>query len=442
MPHYILDARVATPHFPGIGRYVTNLAAALIPLLSGDEWLTILYDPAFPPSLPGLEQMAVPVTTPQLAKTDAAACCGPGQAPASRVFDHVQMIPISASPFSLQQQWELPRLLRHLAASDYGFPAPDLYHSPYYLMPYRPGMTTALTVYDLIPLLFPEHSTLRARLLFRWATALALRAAQAVIAISEATRSDFLARFRLAPGRIVAIPLAADPIFRPQPATAIASVRERYRLPERYVLYLGSNKPHKNLVRLIEAWKTVTRTLAPTTCQLVIAGAWDTRYPEAKARAEALGLGDQVRFLGPVAGADLPALYAGAAVFVFPSLYEGFGLPVLEAMACGTPVVCSDVASLREVTSPPGTLGEERTSPPGTLSHEERGRVAVLVDPLEVDALAEAICRVLNDVALAADLRERGLRQAARFSWEQTARQTLAVYRRLVAGEDFDDAPR
>ena len=396
---FVLDARTATAHFPGIGRYVANLAAALIPLLSDDERLTVLHHPAHLSSLPRSER--------------------------------VQVVSVSASPFSLRQQWELPRLLRRVPISGRRPPAARLYHSPYYLMPYRPGVATALTVYDLIPLLFPEHSTPRARLLFRWATALALRAAQAVIAISEATRRDFLAHFRLAPERIVAIPLAADGIFRPQPAGAIAEVRARHGLPERYVLYLGSNKPHKNLVRLIEAWKTATRSLPPAACQLVIAGAWDARYPEAQARAEALGLGRQVRFLGPVAGPDLPALYAGAALFVFPSLYEGFGLPVLEAMACGTPVVCSDVASLREVTSPP----EPR---PG----EERGGggvgAAVLVDPLAVDALAEAICRVLNDAALAAELRERGLAQAACFSWEQTARRTLAVYRGVVTGRGFD----
>ncbi|MEJ5198743.1 MAG: glycosyltransferase family 1 protein, partial [Anaerolineae bacterium] len=296
---------------------------------------------------------------------------------------------------------------------------------PYYLMPYRPGVTTVLTVYDLIPLLFPEHSTPRARLLFRWTTALALRAAKVVIAISEATRADFLARFRLAAERIVAIPLAADPIFRPQPADAIAAVRARYGLPERYILYLGSNKPHKNLLRLIEAWRLAITSFQLPASSLIIAGAWDARYPEPRARAEALGVGDRVRFLGPVAGADLPALYAGAALFVFPSLYEGFGLPVLEAMACGAPVVCSNVASLREVTSPPGPLSyEERGS--------EEASAALLVDPLDVGALADAIRRVLADPALADELRARGLAQAARFSWARTAQETLAVYRRAL----------
>ena len=237
-------------------------------------------------------------------------------------------------------------------------------------MPYRPGAATVLTVYDLIPLLFPQHSTARARLLFRWATALALRAADRVIAISAATRRDLLAHFRVPPDRVVAIPLAADPAFRPQPADAIAALRNRHHLPPGYVLYLGSNKPHKNLMRLVEAWEIANRKseivnrkpvlslvegsqIANRT--LVMAGAWDARYPEARARAQTLGLGDRIRWLGPVAEAELPALYAGASLFVFPSLYEGFGLPVLEAMACGTPVICSNVSSLPEVAGDPST---------------------------------------------------------------------------------------
>ena len=227
--------------------------------------------------------------------------------------------------------------------------------------------------------------------------------------------------------RIITAPLAADPAFRPQSDAAIAALRARYALPERYVLYLGSNKPHKNLVRLIEAWQ-----IAPTgsksanqqipdhvsrftfrASRLVIAGAWDDRYPEARQRVAALGLSDSVMFLGPVAEAGLPALYAGAELFVFPSLHEGFGFPVLEALACGTPVICSNVSSLPEVA----------------------GSAALQIDPRDTDALAAAMDRVLGDTALAEELRQRGLQQAARFTWAQTAQQTLAVYRSQMAGQ-------
>jgi alpha-1,3-rhamnosyl/mannosyltransferase len=383
MPHYVLDARTATPHFPGIGRYVTNLARSLAPLLAPDERLTLLHDPAHSPAL----------------------------SPSGSV----QLIPMAVSPFSLHQQWGVPRILRLLAA---GRSTSVIYHSPYYLMPYAPRVSTILTVYDLIPLLLPEHNTPRARLLFRWMMTLALHTARAVLAISEATRRDFLAHFHLPPERIVTVPLAAD--FGGQEsggrghATRITQHASRNTqhatpctLPENYLLYLGSNKPHKNLVRLIEAWRIVASSFQLPASSLIIAGAWDERYPEARQRAHELGLGARVRFLGPVAEADLSALYAGATAFVFPSLYEGFGLPVLEAMACGAPVICSNNSSLPEVA----------------------GDAALQVDPLDVDALAAAIGRVLGDEALREEMRQRGLRQAARFSWVQTAQQTLEIYR-------------
>jgi len=368
---FCLDARTATSHFPGIGRYVVNLARSLAPLLTPDERLTLLYDPAHPPLLPPSKGL--------------------------------QLVPVVASPFSLRQQWTLPLLLRRLASDD----GQLLYHSPYYLMPYRPGVPTVLTVYDLIPLLFPHHSTARARLLFRWMTALALRASHHVIAISEATRRDFVTHFRLPSERITTVNLAADPAFRPQPPEAVIALRARYELPDHYVLYLGSNKPHKNLVHLIEAWSHVSRfTPHASRITLVIAGAWDPRYPEARQRATALGLDEHVRWLGPVPDEDLPALYSGADLFVFLSLYEGFGLPPLEAMACGTPVIASNTSSLPEVV----------------------GDAGILVDPHDVAGLVEAIERLLTDDHLRAGLRARGLEQAGRFTWEKTARQTLRVY--------------
>lgn len=386
MSHYVLDARTATPHFPGIGRYVTSLAQALVPQLRPGERLTLLCHPDHPLPLPA--------------------------SPA------VQVYPLAVSTFSPAQQWVVPGVLRRLAA--------DLYHSPYYLMPYRPGVRTVLTVYDVIPLRHPEYSSARARLLFRLTTALALRSAAQVIAISEAARQDFVADFHIPASRIRAIPLAADPAFRPQPPEAIRDVRRRYDLPERFVLYLGSNKPHKNLVRLVQAWRMANSELRITNEKLVVAGAWDPRYPEAKELADSfnmtsidkdrypqstiLNLQSSIVWLGRVPEADLPALYSAAAAFVFPSLYEGFGLPVLEAMACGAPVICSAVSSLPETA----------------------GDAALLVDPTDVDALAAALARVLVEPGLAADLRARGFAQAARFTWERTAAETLSMYRQVA----------
>jgi alpha-1,3-rhamnosyl/mannosyltransferase len=191
----------------------------------------------------------------------------------------------------------------------------------------------------------------------------------------------------------------------------VAAVRARYDLPERYLLYLGSNKPHKNLERLVEAWAL----LQPQPAALVIAGSWDSRYPEARQRAAALsrspaplaGLERQLLWLGPVPEADLPALYSGALLFVFPSLYEGFGLPVLEAMACGTPVACSNTSSLPEVA----------------------GDAALLANPLDTQELARAMRTALEDESLRQEMSEKGLKRAQGFSWLRTAQRTLETYR-------------
>jgi len=407
VPHYILDARTATPHFPGIGRYVTNLASAMVPLLADDERLTVICDPTHPFQLPA----------------SAAA----------------RMIPLAVSPFSLAQQSIIPHLLRNLryeplpptdkrSSSSVLRPSSVIYHSPYIAMPYWPGIPSLLTVYDLIPVRYPAYSSPRARFFIRWMTRLALRAARHVIAISEFTRRDFVSEFGLRPEQITAIPLAADPVFQPQPPEAIAALRARYDLPERFVLYLGSNKPHKNLTRLVAAWQIADGKLQIANSRLVIAGVWDERYPEARELANSSGAkispnsgqhpvsSNQLPvWLGPVPEADLPALYSAAAAFVFPSLYEGFGLPVLEAMACGTPVICSNTSSLPEVAGDP--------------SAGAGPSAALLVDPLDTAALAEALRLVLTDDGLRAELRRRGLARAAYFTWQQTAAATLAIYR-------------
>ena len=386
MTHYVLDARTATPHFPGIGRYVTNLARELISLLASDERLTILHAPSHPLTLPSSPAVA--------------------------------LLSVAAGPFGLAQQWEIPRLLRRLSA--------DLYHSALHrhalCAGYAHGLdrlrsdSAALSGTEQPPGTPPgssdEQPGAARRRVSRWRS-------------PRPPARDYLAHFRVPAERIVTAPLAADPAFRPQPDAAIAALRARLALPERYVLYLGSNKPHKNLVGLVEAWKIANQQIDESASQqipdhvsrftfhasrLVIAGAWDERYPEAKQRVAALDLGDSVTFLGPVAGADLPALYAGAELFVFPSLYEGFGFPVLEAMACGTPVICSNVSSLPEVA----------------------GSAALQVDPRDTDALAAAMDRVLGDAALRQSMRREGLAQAGRFSWTRTAQQTLAAYRRVL----------
>jgi alpha-1,3-rhamnosyl/mannosyltransferase len=343
---YILDGRTATPHFPGIGRYVENLAAGIAPLLRGDETLEVLRPSG-----------------------------------------------ISTSPFGLSQQWRVPPLLRDAA----------VYHSPYYLMPYRPGLPAVLTVYDLIPQLFPAGVSARARLWFRLAMRLALRAADQVICISESTRRDLLAHYSVDPARVSAIPLAPAAHFRPQGADEQERVRRKFGLDGRFALYVGINKPHKNLVRLVEAWARVQSDAI-----LLIGGAWDARYPQVKVRAAELGLGERVRFIGRVEEADLPGLYSACELFVFPSRYEGFGLPVVEALACGAAVACANTSSLPEVG----------------------GEAAAYFEPGDVGGMAEVLEGILETGDGRRETGRLAVAQAAQFSWERTARATLAVYRR------------
>jgi glycosyltransferase involved in cell wall biosynthesis len=319
----ILDGRTATDHFPGIGRYVVNLAQALAQTSIAGQ-LTLLHDPSAAATrlqLPPLPQIVCPI-----------------------------------SPFSLRQQWAVPAQLRRSGAK--------LYHSAYYLMPYRPGLPTVLTCYDLLPLFCPNYYGALQRLVYWLTHLLATRAASVIFAISKATQADLVRRLHVAPAKIVVTPLAADSHFQPQPASAIAIIRQKYALPEGYVLYLGSNKPHKNLIRLVQAFGQAHIA----SVALVIAGQWDRRYPEAKALVAQAGWQDRVKFIGPVADADLPALYSGATLFAFPSEYEGFGLPPLEAMACGAPVVCSNASGLPEVVGDAGLL----LQPDQTLAVYER----------------------------------------------------------------------
>ncbi len=381
MSQYILDARTAVPHFPGIGRYVSNLASALTPLLSPGESLTILDSP----------------TAPALQDTSASS---PELEPAAKRPGTTVTSPVS--PFDIRQQWQIPFLLKRLRSG-----GAAVYHSPYYLMPYRTALPTLLTFYDIIPLRFPQTVPARAKLLFRLAATLALRASDHVATISNAARSDLVGCFRIPASKVSVTPLAASSRYQPQPANEVGRVRQKYHLPDQFLLYLGINKPHKNLPALIDAYAQMASRHAPP---LVIAGAWDSRYPQPKQHAARLQLGDAVRFLGPVNERDLPALYSAATLFVFPSLYEGFGLPVLEAMACGTPVACSNTPGLAEVA----------------------GDAALLFDPLSVTEIRNAMTELIEDSRQRARRAEQGLARAALYSWQATAEATLRCYRQLL----------
>jgi len=281
----------------------------------------------------------------------------------------------------------------------------DLFYSPdFVLPPSRPGTRTLLTVHDLSFLRYPDHFVPKlVRYLERVVPASVARADR-VLADSEATRADLIRLLGTPPEKVEVLYSGVDARFRPEPEPGEQErLRTRYGLDRPYVLSVGTLQPRKNFVRLIRAFAH----LPDTGRVLVIAGGRGWLYESVL--EEAARHPDRVRILGFVEDADLPALYRGADLFVFPSFYEGFGLPPLEAMACGVPVVCSGVSSLPEVA----------------------GDAALLVDPEDEDGLMGAMERALEDEGLRQEMMARGRARAAQFTWEQAARRLMGVFASL-----------
>ncbi|GJG89163.1 hypothetical protein tb265_43440 [Gemmatimonadetes bacterium T265] len=307
----------------------------------------------------------------------------------------------------------LDRLALSLGRGPHG--AGDVFHSP--LLPLPPathrarGVRYFLTVFDLIPQLFPD-------IVAPWEVGWNRRISDSigpddhVLAISEHTKRDLLEAYpALAPERVTVTPLAADPaIFYPAADPArLAAVRAKYALPDGpYLLSLSTLAPHKNIPRLLRAFAELVRAERVDDLRLVLAGARGGGYDEILRELDQLGaVSDRIRFAGYVDDEDLAPLYSGALAFVYPSYYEGFGLPPLEAMQCGTPVITGDRASLPEVV----------------------GDAGLMVDPYDVDALAQALLRVYRDEALRAELSRRAVARAGTFTWARFAERTVAAYR-------------
>lgn len=287
-------------------------------------------------------------------------------------------------------------------------PNAELYHATeHLLMPLR-HVPTVLTVHDLIFKLFPRYHKRLNYWFLNAAMPLFVQRADAVIAISQATRRDLIAHYGTPPEKITVVYEAAAPCFRPPAAEAVTAVRARYGLPERFLLTVGTIEPRKNLVRLLEALVRLRRD--DPELHLVVVGSRGWLYEGFFRRRAELELEKAVHLPGYVPDADLPAFYGAATVVVMPSLYEGFGLPVLEAMACGAPVVSSHAASLPEIG----------------------GAAARYFDPTDVEEMTAVLAQVLADAELRAEMRAAGLEQAARFSWERAARETMAVYERVL----------
>ncbi len=319
-----------------------------------------------------------------------------------------QLIPYG--PFSLRNQWAMPGLIRKTRL--------DVYHSTNFMIPFpafpagRRGKTAcAVTIHDLIPLLFPEHTpkALKTRFhpVYRWIMREVGRRADLIITVSESSRKDILRHMAVPQeknNRVVAIHEGVSDRYEPAPRPA---------RDHKVVLYVGRMDPYKNVPGLLTAFDHIVREgVIPV--RLRIIGPRDARYPHVQEMIEAKGLQEHIDWPGYVSGVELKQAYQEADVFVLPSLYEGFGLPVLEAMACGTPVVCGNRASLPEVA----------------------GDAALLVDPENTDALTDAIRSVLTDADRAEALRIRGLDRTAHFSWKRTAQETVRAYQQVTTARN------
>jgi glycosyltransferase involved in cell wall biosynthesis len=304
-----------------------------------------------------------------------------------------------AGNYSIAEQLAIPLALKREGVT--------LFHAPHYVLPPLVPCRSVVTIHDCIHLMFPQYLPNRLALRYaRASMALASKRATRVMTVSESSKRDLLRFFDIDPAKIVVIPNAYDERFGIEPREEdVVRVSERYQLHDEFVLYAGNVKPHKNLERLIDAFDLV-RKRGLDHLKLVLIGDEISKYAALRRAVHQHQLHKYVRFIGYLPEETLAVMYRLAAVFVFPSLYEGFGLPPLEAMASGTPVVISNASSLPEVA----------------------GDAAVLVDPYDPQSIADGIYRVLTDEGLRRELRRRGLPPPRQFSWDQSVRRVREIY--------------
>ena len=286
----------------------------------------------------------------------------------------------------------------------------DLLHSLHYTMPLAYPGRRVVTLHDMTFFLFPHLHTLPKRYFFRFFIRTSSRRADALIADSESTRQDAIRLAGTPPEKIFTAQLGVTPEFRQvRDQIPLQQVRQKYQLPEHFLLYVGLLEPRKNLPTLLQAYAAIADQLPGH--RLVIAGRKGWMFEEVLRQVEQSNLAEKIHFTGYVEQSDLPLVYNMADVFIYPSIYEGFGLPVLEAMACGTPVITSSVSSMPEIV----------------------GDAGVLLSPDDPRALAGAMLHLVNDPAERQRLSHRGLERAAAFTWERTAAQTIAVYHHVLS---------
>ncbi|MGQ9815161.1 MAG: glycosyltransferase family 4 protein [Candidatus Roseilinea sp.] len=384
-PSILIDVSPAVHHKAGLGRYAGELTAALTAdAIRGNDY-AVFYHAA-------------------------------GQAEPSRLIQSLPAVITDQSHY----RWRLRALLGHLANLGQDRPlrqqAPSvrLFHATEHLLPRLKRIRTVFTLHDLIFKLYPQHHLPRNWIYLQLAMPLFLRRADAVICVSECTRRDAQRFYNVPDSKLHVIYEGVNSRFRrvTDPAEC-RRARDKLQLPERYVLAVGTVEPRKNLTTLFQAYRSYLDSRPEHNADppaILVAGRQGWLEESSYQAVRDHRLADCVRFLGFVDDADLPALYSMATLFVMPSVYEGFGLPVLEAMACGAPVLCSDASSLPEIA----------------------GDAALLAPPTDAAGWAAALRRALSDDALRADLSARGLRRAAQFTWTETARQTRALYDHLL----------
>jgi glycosyltransferase involved in cell wall biosynthesis len=299
---------------------------------------------------------------------------------------------------SIWMQLVLPRILRELR--------PDVVHFTNYLAPVLTDAPYVVSFHDMSLTLLPEAHTLKKRLLTASLIPTVARRARRILVPSESTRRDVARLLSVDSGRIRLVPYAASPLYRPL-SDGLGTLARRGVQPP-YFLYVGTIEPRKNLARALRAFGRIAPSLPDH--RFVIVGQSGWKYGEVLQEARRPALANKVVLTGYLPEEELPVLYNHATALVYPSLYEGFGLPLVEAMACGTPVLTSSGSSLSEVAQD----------------------AALLVPPLEEDKLADAMSALATDEGLRADLRRRGLLRAAAFSWERTARETIEIYREVA----------
>ena len=375
-----IDLSPAIHQKAGLGRYARTLAEHLIAQDRANEYVAFAYGrfagDALPPALRALPRASVP---------------------------------LDARP------WRMGVWLAHALGVplDRVLPRVDLFHATEHLLPPLKNAKTVFTLHDLIFQFFPEYHLPLNRWFLVNAMPRFLRRADAIIAVSECTKRDAIRFYNLPPEKITVIHEGVNPALRPVgDKNLIDQARARYAHGQPFIFFLGTIEPRKNISALIDAVRVLRTRGLPH--RLLIAGRKGWLYQGVFDHARATGMESEIDFLDYVPDADLPALFAACDAFVFPSLYEGFGLPPLEAMACGAPVVCSNTSSLPEVVGDP-SAGSGQAA-------------AILVNPRDAGEIAAAIQRVVTDCTLRSELRARGIVQAAKFSWGRAARETLAVY--------------